>query len=64
MSQNSEAEKLETELVGKLKRLTEEPEKCPRCGCTAFWKDGQREGPHGTIQRYLCKNCAYSFSIW
>ena len=50
--------------VQKLKRLTEKPEKCPRCGCKALWKDGHREGPYGTIQRYFCRDCVYRFSTW
>jgi transposase-like protein len=64
MSQKSEAEELEKELLRKLKRLTEKPEKCPQCGSTSFWKDGRREGPYGPIQRYIYRECIYRFSTW
>ena len=36
---------------------------CPECGSTRLYKDGLRYLKDGTtIQRWLCRNCAYRFS--
>jgi len=36
---------------------------CPECGSTSLYKDGLRYLKDGTtIQRWLCRNCAYRFS--
>ena len=37
--------------------------KCPGCGSTKNWKDGKRHVPSGTIQRYICRECALRFSV-
>jgi transposase-like protein len=36
--------------------------KCPQCGSQKAWKDGKRQTPQGTVQRYLCRECSYRFS--
>ena len=36
---------------------------CPECGSQRLWKNGMRYEPYGEIQRYLCRNCFYRFSI-
>lgn len=54
MSQKSETEELEQELLRKLKRLTERTEKCPQCGSTHFWKDVRCEGPSHFKQDIVC----------
>jgi integrase len=36
---------------------------CPQCGSERLWRDGLRYSPFGdTIQRWVCRNCAYRFS--
>lgn len=44
------------------KRPAQPPIKCPECGSTKTWKDGLRYTNLGTVQRYICRNCAYRFS--
>jgi len=36
--------------------------KCPECGSLRIWKDGLRYTNLGSVQRYICRNCAYRFS--
>jgi len=44
------------------KRPAQPPIKCPECGSQKIWKDGLRHTNLGTVQRYICRNCAYRFS--
>ena len=44
------------------KRPAQPPIKCPECSSTKTWKDGLRYTNLGTVQRYICRNCAYRFS--
>lgn len=36
---------------------------CPECGSPRVWKDGIRETDVGRVQRYLCRDCGYRFSL-
>jgi len=36
---------------------------CPECGSPRVWKDGIRETDVGPVQRYLCRDCGYRFSL-
>jgi len=38
------------------------PCQCPQCGSNRLFKDGLRYTHCGTVQRYLCRDCAYRFS--
>jgi len=40
-----------------------QPPKCPQCSSTKVWKDGFRRSDYGLVQRWLCKNCGYRFSL-
>jgi integrase/predicted RNA-binding Zn-ribbon protein involved in translation (DUF1610 family) len=44
------------------KRPAQPPIKCPECGSSRIWKDGLRYTTLGSVQRYICRNCAYRFS--
>lgn len=44
------------------KRPAQPPIKCPECSSLKIWKDGLRYTNLGTVQRYICRNCAYRFS--
>jgi len=44
------------------KRPAQPPIKCPECGNQKIWKDGLRYTNLGSVQRYICRNCAYRFS--
>ena len=35
---------------------------CPICKSQKIWKDGIREVPNGTRQRFICRNCGRRFS--
>ncbi|MDH5690094.1 MAG: hypothetical protein OEY81_01520 [Candidatus Bathyarchaeota archaeon] len=37
--------------------------KCPECGSQRVWKDGIRYIRFGEVQRYLCRDCYYRFSL-
>jgi len=39
------------------------PLTCPECGSPRVWKDGIRETDVGPVQRYLCRDCGYRFSL-
>lgn len=36
---------------------------CPNCHSKRNWKDGLRETTIGSIQRYICRDCNFRFSI-
>ncbi len=36
---------------------------CPKCNSVRIWKDGKRNTPSGSIQRFYCRKCAYRFSV-
>lgn len=35
---------------------------CPNCHSKRNWKDGIRETDNGLVQRFVCRNCGYTFS--
>ena len=35
---------------------------CPNCHSKRNWKDGIRETNFGSIQRFICRECGFSFS--
>jgi integrase len=35
---------------------------CPNCHSKRNWKDGFRKTDNGSVQRYLCQDCAFRFS--
>jgi len=37
--------------------------RCPNCSCSKVWRDGLRETRNGYVQRYICRDCGYRFSI-
>jgi hypothetical protein len=37
--------------------------KCPQCGSQKTWKDGVRKTAFGDVQRYLCRDCGFRFSL-
>ena len=39
------------------------PTKCSNCNSTKIWKDGLRKTDSGDIQRYLCRECGFRFSV-
>ena len=40
-----------------------QPSKCPECASEKIWKDGRRKTGHGDVQRWLCRDCGYRFSL-
>jgi len=40
-----------------------QPPTCPECNSTKAWKDGLRYNGNAVIQRWLCKDCGYRFSL-
>ena len=40
-----------------------QPPKCPQCSSIKVWKDGFRSSDYGLVQRWLCRNCGYRFSL-
>lgn len=36
---------------------------CPECGSRSIWKDGIRYVKGDPVQRYLCRECGYRFSL-
>ena len=36
---------------------------CPDCGSRRIYKDGMRRTSHGDVQRFLCRDCGYRFSL-
>jgi len=38
------------------------PIACPECASNRVWKDGVRQTKHGSIQRWLCRDCGLRFS--
>jgi integrase len=36
---------------------------CPECGSQKTWKDGLRKTVFGDVQRYLCRDCGFRFSL-
>jgi len=40
------------------------PRRCPECGSAKLWRDGLRYlSDGGGVQRWLCRNCGYRFSL-
>ncbi|MCD6446153.1 hypothetical protein J7L49_05160, partial [Candidatus Bathyarchaeota archaeon] len=44
-------------------KLRSQPLKCPLCGSKRVYKDGLRYTKQGPIQRYLCRDCGYRFTL-
>ncbi|MCD6445690.1 tyrosine-type recombinase/integrase [Candidatus Bathyarchaeota archaeon] len=45
-------------------KLRSQPLKCPLCGSKRLYKDGLRYLADGTtVQRYLCRDCGYRFTL-
>jgi hypothetical protein len=36
---------------------------CPQCSSQKTWKDGLRKTVFGDVQRYLCRDCGFRFSL-
>jgi len=36
---------------------------CPECGSVRLWRDGLRYTEGGPVQRWLCRNCGYRFTL-
>jgi len=39
-----------------------DPPICPKCGSRNIVRNGHRDPPYESVQRYLCKDCEYRFS--
>jgi len=37
---------------------------CPVCGSESVWKDGWRKIEEKRVQRYLCRDCGYKFTLF
>ena len=46
-----------------LDRHAQPPTKCSNCNSTKTWKAGFRKTNHGDLQRYLCRECGFRFSV-
>ena len=44
-------------------RPAQSPIKCPQCSSQKTWKDGVRKTNFVDIQRYLCRECGFRFSV-